>query len=221
MLGAVLALLLAATGMFAYYYIQFGRMINERLTGQIYQNTSRVYSAPGRIYVGESIRANDLATYLLRAGYQENAIDGSPGQFHVSGSTVEIQPSSESYFQGNNALRVTFSGIGISRIAQLSDGQQRDFAEIEPELITNLFDSSREKRRVVRFDDLPTVTGQRRAGRRRQALLRTRGSRRGPRFRRRFLRPHAQPQGARREHDRYAGGAHLLFHHQARMAPQG
>ena len=28
-------------------------------------------------------------------------------------------------------------------------------AEIEPELITNLFDSSREKRRVVRFDDLP------------------------------------------------------------------
>ena len=66
-------------------------------------------------------------------------------------------PSSESYFQGNNALRVTFSGIGISRIAQLSDGQQRDFAEIEPELITNLFDSSREKRRVVRFDDLPTV----------------------------------------------------------------
>jgi penicillin-binding protein 1B len=156
-LGAVLALFLAATGMFAYYYIQFGRMINERLTGQIYQNTSRVYSAPGRIYVGESIRANDLATYLLRAGYQENAIEGSPGQFHASGSTVEIQPSSESYFQGNNALRVTFSGIGISRIAQLSDGQQRDFAEIEPELITNLFDSSREKRRVVRFDDLPTV----------------------------------------------------------------
>ena len=30
-------------------------------------------------------------------------------------------------------------------------------AEIEPELITNLFDSSREKRRVVRFDDLPKI----------------------------------------------------------------
>ncbi|MGD0962303.1 MAG: PBP1A family penicillin-binding protein [Candidatus Acidiferrales bacterium] len=156
-LGVVLALILAVTGLFAYYYIQFGRMINDRLTGQIYQNTSRVYSAPGRIYVGESIRANDLATYLLRAGYQEGAIDGSPGQFHVAGSTVEIQPSSESYFQGNNALRVTFSGAGISHIAQLSDGQPRDFAEIEPELITSLFDSSREKRRVVRFDDLPTI----------------------------------------------------------------
>ncbi len=157
MLGVILALLLAATGLFAYYYIQFGRLINERLTGQIYQNTSRVYSAPGRIYVGESLRANDLATYLLRAGYQESSVDGSAGEFHVTGSTIEIQPSAESYFQGNNALRVTFSSVGISRIAQLSDGQQRDFAEIEPELITNLFDSSREKRRVVRFDDLPPV----------------------------------------------------------------
>jgi penicillin-binding protein 1B len=38
---------------------------------------------------------------------------------------------------------------------QLSDNTPRVAADIEPELITNLFDSSREKRRVVRFDDLP------------------------------------------------------------------
>ncbi len=75
----------------------------------------------------------------------------------MNGSSIEIRPSQDSYFQGNNALRVTFSASGISRIAQLSDGQPRDFAEIEPELITNLFDSSREKRRIVRFDDLPPV----------------------------------------------------------------
>ena len=152
-----LAVLLAATGFFAYYYIDFGRLINERLTGQIYQNTSRVYSAPGHIYTGESLHASDLASYLLRAGYQESAVDGAPGQFQVNGSTVEIRPSPESYFQGNNALRVTFSGPSISHIAQLSDGEQRDAAEIEPEVITNLFDVSREKRRIVRFDDLPTI----------------------------------------------------------------
>ena len=157
LLAAGLVLILSATGFFAYYYIQFGHMINERLTGQIYQNTSRVYSAPGRIYVGESMRANDLASYLLRAGYQEEDVDGSPGTFHLAGSTLEIRPSPNSYFQGNNAIRVTFSKTGITAIAQLSDAQPRDFAEIEPEVITNLFDSSREKRRVVRFDDIPTV----------------------------------------------------------------
>ncbi|HJZ52851.1 MAG TPA: PBP1A family penicillin-binding protein, partial [Candidatus Acidoferrales bacterium] len=144
-----------ATSVFAYYYIQFGKLINQRLTGQVYQNTSRVFSGPGHIYTGETMRSGDLATYLLRAGYQEGEVEGAPGEFQVKGSTIDIRPSRDSYFQGGNALRVSFSGGTISRILQLSDNTPRVAADIEPELITNLFDSSREKRRVVRFDDLP------------------------------------------------------------------
>src|ERR1700730_150805 len=87
LLGSVLALLLAATGFFAYYYIQFGRMIDEHLTRQIYQNTSRVFSGPGHIFVGEKLRPADLASYLRRAGYQESAVPGSPGVYRISGST--------------------------------------------------------------------------------------------------------------------------------------
>jgi penicillin-binding protein 1B len=155
LLGTALAIFLAVTGVFAYYYIQFGRLINQQLTGQIFQNTSRVYSAPGHIYVGEPLRPGELASYLLRAGYQEGKVPGSPGEYRVVASTVEVRPSVDSYFRGANALRVDFSGSGISRIGQLSNGLARDSAEIEPELITNLFDSSREKRRVIRFDDLP------------------------------------------------------------------
>jgi penicillin-binding protein 1B len=155
-LGTVLFGFLAATCVFAYYYVQFGKLIDQRLTGQVFQNTSRVFSAPGHIYVDETpFHANDLATYLLRAGYQEGEAQGALGEFKVKGSTVEIRPSSNSYFRGGNALRVDFSGGTISRIIQLSDSAPRDSADIEPELITNLFDSSREKRRVVRFDDLP------------------------------------------------------------------
>jgi penicillin-binding protein 1B len=154
-LGSALVLLVFATSVFAYYYIQFGKLINQRLTGQVYQNTSRVFSGPGHIYTGQTMRSGDLATYLLRAGYQEGQVDGAPGEFKLKGSTVEIHPSRDSFFQGGNALRVDFSGGTISRIFQLSDNTPRVAADIEPELITNLFDSSREKRRVVRFDDLP------------------------------------------------------------------
>jgi len=155
LLSAALLLFLAAAGIFAYYYVQFGHLINQHLTGQIFQNTSRVYSAPRHIYTGETLRPNDLAGYLLRAGYQEGPVPGSPGQYRVKGSTVEIRPSADSYFRGANGLRVDFSGATISRIAQITNGLPRDSAEIEPELITNLFDSTREKRRVIRFDDLP------------------------------------------------------------------
>ena len=154
-LGAALLGFLTATAVFAYYYIQFGKLIDQRLTGQVFQNTSRVFSAPGHIYVGETMRPGDLATYLLRAGYQEGDAEGAPGTFKVKGSTVEVRPSAASYFRAVNALKVDFSAGKISRISQLSDGAPSDSAEIEPELITNLFDSSREKRRVVRFDDLP------------------------------------------------------------------
>jgi penicillin-binding protein 1B len=155
-LGTTLLVLVLGTSFFAYYYIQFGKLINQHLTGQIFQNTSRVYSAPGHIYVGETMKPGELATYLLRAGYQEGVVTGAPGIFKVSGSSIEIRPSTESYFRGTNSLRVDFTGVELSRITQLSNGLQRDAAEIEPGLITNLFDDTREKRRIVRFDDLPT-----------------------------------------------------------------
>ncbi len=154
-LGGVLLAFITATSIFAYYYVQFGKLIDQRLTGQVFQNTSRVFSAPGHVYLGETMHASDLATYLLRAGYQEGEAEGALGYFKAKGPSVEIHPSSASYFRGGNALRVDFSGGSISRIVDLSAVAPRDSAEIEPELITNLFDSSREKRRVVRFDDLP------------------------------------------------------------------
>jgi len=157
LLVTALVALITAASVLTYYYIQFGRMIDQHLTGQVFQNTSRIYSGVGHIFVGEALRPNDLASYLLRAGYQEGAVAGAPGEFRVSSSAVEIRPSQESYFHGGNALRVEFTGGSVSRIAQLAGGLERDSAEIEPELITNLFDSSREKRRIVRFDDLPPI----------------------------------------------------------------
>ena len=154
-LGTALALLLAITGVIVYYYVSFGKLINARLTGQIFQNTSTVYTAPGRIYTGEALKEAELTAYLLRAGYQEGAAPAAPGQLRVNGNSVEIRPSADSYFQGKNAVRVDFSNFGISHILELSDGAPADFAMLEPQLITNLFDDSREKRRVERYEDFP------------------------------------------------------------------
>jgi penicillin-binding protein 1B len=151
----VLCVLIAGASVLTYYYVQFGRMVKEHLTGQIFQNTSRVYSAPQRMYAGEALKESDLEQYLMHAGYQESDVPGSPGQYIVSGTSIDIKPSQDSYFKGTNAVRVDFSGPYISRITQLPGGAPQDFVDVEPELITNLFDSSREKRRVERFDDLP------------------------------------------------------------------
>jgi penicillin-binding protein 1B len=154
-LCAVLALLLTGASVLTYYYVQFGRMVKERLTGQIFQNTSSVFSSPARIYTGEKLGQGALQQYLFDAGYQTGGVPGSPGEVDASGNSLEIKPSEDSYFKGANAIRVDFSGPYISRISALPNGAPRDFAEIEPQLITNLFGSTREKRRIVAFDELP------------------------------------------------------------------
>ena len=129
LLAGMLALLLVATSVFAYYYIQFGHLIDQRLTGQIYQNTSRVYSAPGHIFTGETMRAGELdklsaARRVSGKRPSRRARVNSERQSH----TVEIRPSAASYFQGHNALRVDFTGTEISHIAQLPDGAELDSA---------------------------------------------------------------------------------------------
>jgi penicillin-binding protein 1B len=154
-LGIVFSACLIAGGIFTYYYIKYSRMIDARLSGNPLQNTTQIFSAPEYISTGQAWSAEDLTTYLTRIGYRPEADENSLGQYTVQGNTVDIRPSKLSYFGGSNALAVQFSGRAIRSIRPLSGGGSLDTAQIEPELITNLFDSAREKRRPVRYEDLP------------------------------------------------------------------
>ena len=157
LLGAVLFLLLTVTGVATYYWISYGRMIDLRLSGHMQQTTARIYAAPMRISTGQTFTARELANHLQRAGYSELDVPGMPGRYILHGNEVEIRPSSESYFGGKNRLTVTFSGNKVQKIRLLDTGAALDSVEVEPELLTSLFDSSREKRRAMRFDDIPKV----------------------------------------------------------------
>jgi penicillin-binding protein 1B len=154
-LGIVFAAFLTVGGVFTYYYIKYSRMIDARLLGKELQNTTQIFSAPEYISAGQAWSAEDLTSYLTRIGYRPEADENSLGQYTVQGNTVDIRPSKLSYFGGSNALAVQFSGKAIRSIRPLSGGGSMDTAQIEPELITNLFDSAREKRRPVRYEDLP------------------------------------------------------------------
>ena len=155
LLGMVFAGFLISGGIFTYFYVKYSRMIDARLSGKIFQNTTQIFSAPEYISVGQAWSAEDLTTYLTRIGYRPEADDNSLGQYTVGRNSVDIRPSKLSYFGGSNALAVQFSGKSIRAIRPLSGGANLETAQIEPELITNLFDSAREKRRPVRYEDIP------------------------------------------------------------------
>jgi penicillin-binding protein 1B len=156
-LGTVFALFLTAGGVFTYYYMKYSRMIDARLSGNVLQNTTQIFSAPEHISAGQAWGPEDLTTYLTRVGYRPLQDASAIGQFTLQENTVDIRPSKLSYFAGNNALAVQFRGKSIRSIKPLAGGAELGTAEIEPELITNLFDSAREKRRPVRYEDLPVV----------------------------------------------------------------
>ncbi len=156
-LGIVFAIFLTAGGIFTYYYVKYSRMIDARLSGNILQNTTQIFSAPEHISAGQAWGPEDLTDYLTRVGYRAQPDPNALGQFTAQGNTVDIRPSKLSYFSGGNSLAVTFRGKSIRNIKPLAGGGELDSAEIEPELITNLFDSAREKRRPVRYEDLPVL----------------------------------------------------------------
>jgi penicillin-binding protein 1B len=132
-------------------------MIDLRLSGHIQQTTARIYAAPMRIYTGEALTVADMANHLQRAGYSELDVSGTPGRYLLHGNEIEIRPSSESFFGAQNRLVVDFSGTEIQKIRSMDNGAALDSAEVEPELLTSLFDSSREKRRAISYNDIPKV----------------------------------------------------------------
>jgi len=156
-LGIVFAVFLVVGGIFTYYYVKYSRMIDARLSGTSLQNTTQIFSAPEHLSVDQAWGPDDLTTYLTRVGYRPETDDNARGQFTTQGSTVDIRPSKLSYFGEKNALAVQFRGKSVRSIKPLGGGGELNTAEIEPDLITNLFDSAREKRRRVRYDDLPAI----------------------------------------------------------------
>ena len=155
LLGLAIFAIVAVAGIGTYYWISFGRMIDLRLSGHVQQTTARIYSAPTRIYTGENYTAEEMANHLERAGYSELDVSGTPGRYVVHGNEIEIRPSSESYFGGKNRLVVDFGGGTIQKIRSMDNGASLDSADVEPELLTSLFDSSREKRRAISYNDIP------------------------------------------------------------------
>lgn len=153
--GLAIVTFLAAGGAFVYFYIKYAKLIDERLKGGPYTATSRVYAAPTAVAVGDQTTPGDIATTLRRAGYNENR-NNAIGYYTLRSDAIEIFPGNDSYFD-QEAATVKFSGNKIQKIISLKDNSARTIYELEPQLLTNLFDRNREKQRVVRYEDIPVV----------------------------------------------------------------
>ena len=80
------------------------------------------------------------------------------GWYHVRSPTqIEIYPGSGCLLQARTRGASRFPTGKVSQIISCADNTARTEYPLEPELITNLFDRNREKRRLVQYEDIPPV----------------------------------------------------------------
>jgi penicillin-binding protein 1B len=145
--------------MFAYFYVKYQRVVDRRMEGPIFTNAARIYARPETVWVGEKINGPKIAAALTRAGYssRDKAADSPVGQYQLSSHALQVSPGPQS-FRTSSGATIKFQDGQISEIIPAAGRQNLDSYELEPQLVTALFEGTeRSKREIIKFDDVPKV----------------------------------------------------------------
>jgi len=150
-----LILAVSFTVLFSYFYIKYDRIIERRFRSPVFANSAKIYALPKTVRNGEQIEPRQIAAELRRAGYSEQEGQSALGSFRVSKDGIEITPGPESYHSPEPAL-ITIHDGHVDQIG--SNGSDLSAYELEPQLVTALFDAEqRSKREIVRYNEIPPV----------------------------------------------------------------
>ncbi len=138
------------------YYKKYARLTDEKLQGGLFPNSSLLYAAPQVVGVGDAFTPGQFVAYLREDGYVEDARSSSTGWYHRRPDAVEVFPGSN-LLSGSEGGVLKFEDGEISSIISLSDNAPRTQYALQPRLLSNLFDKNREKRRIVKYEDIPPV----------------------------------------------------------------
>jgi penicillin-binding protein 1B len=137
-----------------YHYVRFSVLVEQRLQGERWQIPSRVYARPLTLRPGLVLDADGLRQILNGLRYTHRETEpAAAGEFTVGEGGVLFWPRPVPG-GADEPLLVSFDEGKIHEIRG-AEGRIYTEQDLEPELITYLFDESREKRRRVRYEDLP------------------------------------------------------------------
>ena len=162
-LRIVLLLLTMATlpvvlgsSIFIYYYVRYSIMVQRRLDREPWMVPTRIYARPTTLRPGLPMESATLVALLngLRYDQHEQAA-AATGQFAVVSPEIVLFHPRPSRDAAREPVAVVFDKGRIKELRGQGSKSLYKTQTLEPELITYLFDESREKRRLVRYEDLP------------------------------------------------------------------
>lgn len=149
-------------GFFAYYYVRYDRIITKKMSGQIFSTSAKIFARPVTVHAGDKFSPSQIATMLRRAGYldADNHSDAAMGTYRMVSDGIEVLPGAESYHSTDGARILDGPDGRVNRIVGVgsNSGAALDSYELEPELVTALFQGQdRTKRQILNYNDLPKV----------------------------------------------------------------
>ncbi len=158
-------LLLALIGLAAGYLYSLDREIVGRFEGRRWRLPSKIYSDSFSIYTGGPFHGSHIRDRLHRLGYQASK-QGAPrqGEYRLGQGFLEIALHDFLYPSGpleGFPVRIEIEKETVRRIWDLREPKKEIYAvDLEPELITGLFEQVWEERRLVKLPDVPRQTVQ-------------------------------------------------------------
>jgi len=138
-----------------YYYMKSAVMVDRRLHGERWMVPAKLYARPLVLRKDLPLSLPGLVKVLNGLKYEETKdAPTGPGQFSVGSKSVVLWPRAVPQAP-QELVVVGFDKNAIKEMRQVKGKKAFASVPLEPELITYLFDETREKRRVIKYDELP------------------------------------------------------------------
>ena len=140
---------------FSYYYVKYDQIIEKRFQSPVFSSSAKIYAIPQAVRVGDKITAKEIGAQLQRAGYSEKDGQSPLGGYQLGKNEITVRPGPESYHSPEEATVKIVGGVVNSIKSKAGD---LSAYELEPQLITALFDAEqRSKRQIIKYDDIPKM----------------------------------------------------------------
>src|SRR5215467_943085 len=114
LLSIFLFFFIGTSALVLYYYNYYSRVIDRKLSGEIFKSTAQIYAAPYRIYPGQKLTLDDAVLRLQRAGF-DSADKGNSddGLYEVNANKITIRPKE------GDAMRLDFDKNSLTGIVKM------------------------------------------------------------------------------------------------------
>lgn len=155
LLSLVTLPIVVSTSALIYFYLRYSVLVERRLHGERWMIPGRIYARPLMLRGGIALNVAGLTKMLNGLRYtQRTDVPGGPGEFMVGDRSVVFFPRPGPDAAGE-PVAVSFEKDHVKDLRGQRSKKPYRTQTLEPELITYLFDESREKRRRVRYEELP------------------------------------------------------------------